>query len=375
MEAFPASHRFYGREFVDLEAIPAPGYYFNNWSGDLTGTENPVSVNVTHDSLIVANFSPIVHTLSLEVDGSGSIQPAAGAYQYNEGEVVTIKAVPNQGWQFDGWSGGVTNPDLTTTTVTVSSDKTVTAEFTPIVHNLSLGVDGSGSTKPVVGTHRYREGDVVTVIAITGEGWRFDGWSGDVTNSESAVTTVTVSSNKTVTANFTPIVHTLSLGVDGIGSIQPAAGAHEYNEGDVVTITATPGEGWQFDGWSGDVADSKSAVTTVTVSSDETVTANFTPIVHTLSLGVDGIGSVQPAAGTHDYNEGDVVTITATPGEGWQFDGWSGDVADSKSAVTIVTVSSDKTVTANFSQAEPSWWRALHTIYDKAMAMFRSLGD
>jgi len=250
----------------------------------------------------VANFSPIVHTLSLGVDGSGSIQPAAGAYQYNEGDVVTVKAVPNQGWQFDGWRGGVTNPDLTTTTVIVSSSKTVTAEFTPIVHNLSLGVDGSGSTKPVAGTHQYREGDVVTVIAITGEGWRFDGWSGDVTDSKSAVTTVTVSSNKTVTANFSPIVHTISLGVDGSGS-------------------------------------------------------------------------VQPAAGPHDYDEGDVVTITAIPGEGWRFDGWSGDVTDSESAVTTVTVSSNKTVTAHFSQAEPSWWKALHTVYDKVLAMFRSLGN
>ncbi|MDD5590837.1 MAG: InlB B-repeat-containing protein [Dehalococcoidales bacterium] len=183
-----------------------------------------------------------------------------------------------------------------------------------------------------------------------------------------------MSSNKTVTANFTPIVHTLSLEVDGSGSIQPAAGIHEYNQGDVVTITATPGEGWQFDGWSGDVTDSESAVTTVTVSSDMTVTAEFSPIVHTLSLGVDGSGSIQPAAGSHEYNEGDVVTITATPAEGWQFDGWSGDVSDSESAVTTVTVSSDKTVTANFSQAEPSWWKALHTVYDRVLAMFRSLG-
>jgi len=43
--------------------------------------------------------------------------------------------------------------------------------------------------------------------------------------------------------------------------------------------------------------------------------------------------------------------------------------------VTTVTVSSNKTVTAHFSQAEPSWWKALHTVYDKVLAMFRSLGN
>ncbi|MDD4986154.1 MAG: hypothetical protein PHQ43_10275, partial [Dehalococcoidales bacterium] len=86
-------------------------------------------------------------------------------------------------------------------------------------------------------------------------------------------------------------------------------------------------------------------------------------------------GSTKPVPGTHDYREGDVVTIIAITGEGWRFDGWSGDVTDSESAVTTVTVSSDKAVTANFSQVEPSWWKALHTIYDKVLAMFRSLGD
>ena len=114
-------------------------------------------------------------------------------------------------------------------------------------------------------------------------------------------------------------------------------------------------------------------MTTVIVSSNKTVTANFSPIEHTLSLVIAGSGSVEPAAGTHKYNDGDVVTITATPDEGWQFDGWSGDVNNPASAVTTVIVNSDETITANFSQVEPAWWQALRNIFGKVLAKFRSL--
>ena len=288
--------------YISLKAIPAPGFCFDNWSGDLTGTENPKSLYITYNSRITANFSPIVHAISLAVDGSGSIKPAAETHEYNEGDVVTITAIPDKGWQFGGWSGDVVEP-------------------------------------------------------------------------QSAVTTIIVSSDKTVTANFSPIAHTISLAVDGSGSTKPTAGTHEYNEGDVITIRAITDKGWQFDGWRGDVAEPQSAVTTVIVSLDKTVTATFSPIVHAISLEVDGSGSTKPAAGTHEYNEGDTVSITALPDEGWQFDGWSSDVTNPKLTMTTIIVSSDKTVTANFSQVEPGWWQALRTLYDKVLAKLRLLGN
>ena len=302
VESYPADSKFYGRISATLEAMPVPGYYFANWSSDLAGTENPVSLDILHDSLITANFSPIVHTISLEVDGNGSTEPAVGTHEYNEGDVVRITAIPDKGCQFDGWSGDVTDPELTTTTFVVTSDKTVTANFSPIVHTVSLEVDGNGST-------------------------------------------------------------------------EPAAGTHEYDKGDVVRITAIPGEGWQFDGWSGDVTDPELTTTTLIVTSDKTVTADFSLVVYTISLEVDGNGSTEPAAGTHEYDKGDVVSITAIPGEGWQFDGWSGDVTDPQLAMTTLIVTSDKTVTADFSLVEPDWWRVLRTLYDKVLAMLRQLGN
>jgi uncharacterized repeat protein (TIGR02543 family) len=151
---------------------------------------------------------------------------------------------------------------------------------------------------------------------------------------------------------------TLTMAVNGNGSTTPAVGAHDYSEGDVIDITATAASGWQFDGWTGDVANSSSTNTTVTMDAGKTVTASFSEIppeavTVTLTMAVNGSGSTTPAVGTHQYAEGEVVNITATAASGWQFDGWTGDVANSGSASTAVTTDASKTVTANFSEIPP----------------------
>ena len=80
------------------------------------------------------------------------------------------------------------------------------------------------------------------------------------------------------------------------------------------------------------------------------VTAHFTQVTHELTIGIDGSGSTSPSAGTRTYAEGIVVSIKATPDDGWQFVSWSGDVTDANSANTTITINADKTVTAHFSQ-------------------------
>ncbi len=64
----------------------------------------------------------------------------------------------------------------------------------------------------------------------------------------------------------------------GSGPINSEVGNHEYGDGTIVSIKAAPDSGWQFDSWSGNVADSDLAETTLTMTADETVTVNFSPI-------------------------------------------------------------------------------------------------
>ena len=118
-----------------------------------------------------------------------------------------------------------------------------------------------------------------------------------------------------------------------------------------MDITATPAAGYEFDSWTGDVADANAASTTVTMDGDKTVTANFTAIEYTLTI-VSENGTVVKDPDQSTYHYGDVVTLTATPGSGYIFNNWIGDVAEPTSASTTITIDEDEIITANFALIE-----------------------
>jgi len=123
---------FIGCSRACVEAVPAEGYEFANWSGYVTSGENPLCIDFRSSKInLTANFTPaeITHTLTMQVNGSGSVTPAVGTHSYGGGAVVGITAVPGDGWQFESWSGDVADPNSATTTVTMDSSKSVTANF------------------------------------------------------------------------------------------------------------------------------------------------------------------------------------------------------------------------------------------------------
>ena len=129
-----------------------------------------------------------------------------------------------------------------------------------------------------------------------------------------------------------------------------------FKSGTSVRVEAVPASGYDFKNWGGDLSGTTSPATIV-ISCNKDITANFSRVTHTLTMHVNGRGSASPAVGNHSYGEGTVVGITATPDVGWQFDRWTGDVADPASAVTTVTMDSTVTLTVNFSRIKPTWWR------------------
>ena len=130
--SYPFIDNFSEGTSVKLNAVPATGYLFNNWSGSLSGTDNPTTILIDCNKSITANFSPIMHTLNIHFSGNGSTNPAPGNHDYMEGIAVSITANPASGWQFDSWTGNVADPSSATTTITIDSDKTATASFSQI---------------------------------------------------------------------------------------------------------------------------------------------------------------------------------------------------------------------------------------------------
>jgi uncharacterized repeat protein (TIGR02543 family) len=126
---FPANITFDSGKSVPVIAVPASGYVFNGWSGDLTGAVNPTEISMTCTKNITANFSRVMHNLSININGGGSTDPPVGSHSYAEGEVITLVATPDRGWRFDSWTGDVANPASSTTQVNVNTSKSVSVNY------------------------------------------------------------------------------------------------------------------------------------------------------------------------------------------------------------------------------------------------------
>jgi Divergent InlB B-repeat domain len=129
-----------------------------------------------------------------------------------------------------------------------------------------------------------------------------------------------------------------------------------YNQGAVVTLTATAASGNLFLGWGG--ACGGTVITcTVTANDAVNVTANFAPAFNVSAKTSGGKGAVSgPAAGidcgrtcTGRAAQGTAVAFTATPEAGFRFLNWSG--ACSGTARTCsVSITRDTAVQANFTK-------------------------
>jgi uncharacterized repeat protein (TIGR02543 family) len=69
---------------------------------------------------------PPTYDLTITIIGSGSVSPEGGTY--DEGTSVTLTAVPDEGYQFDGWSGDYTGTDVSIS-IEMDADKNITATF------------------------------------------------------------------------------------------------------------------------------------------------------------------------------------------------------------------------------------------------------
>ncbi len=71
-----------------------------------------------------------------------------------------------------------------------------------------------------------------------------------------------------------------------------------------------------------------------------------------LTTGVVGGGSLTVDPDQPAYDRGDSVEITADPGDGWQFDHWTGSASGSDNPLTVV-MDADKSITAVFIDIAP----------------------
>ncbi|MCL2183932.1 MAG: hypothetical protein FWB85_10750 [Chitinispirillia bacterium] len=152
-------------------------------------------------------------TISVSPMYSGTFTPASGE-SHEAGKPVAITATPAAGYEFKNWlvvtGGQVANENSAATTITLTSAASVMAYFQPsgasVGHMLTVNVSpaGSGSVARNPSLTEYAAGTSVTLTATAEYGYTFAGWTDGVSfSSTNNPVTVTMSANRTMTAQFT----------------------------------------------------------------------------------------------------------------------------------------------------------------------------
>ncbi len=217
------------------------------------------------------------YLLTTTVEGSGSIseevvqQPTAS---YDYGTTVRLTANPINGWEFKEWKGDVVSTE-NPIVLSVTSEAFVTAVFVKKQFTVTLNTVGQGTISRSPEAETYEFQSTLELTATPEEGWVFSNWSGDIQSTSNPIS-ISITSNKEITAVFKRKQYLLTINKEGEGAVaeeivtQPT----QYEDGTYVKLTATGAEGWEFTGWSGDLEGTENP-TIIEIDEAKTITATF----------------------------------------------------------------------------------------------------
>jgi len=283
----PKSTNYEFGTIVQLTALPANGWYFDGWEGDLAGDENPVLIEMDDEKEVTAMFLRQAFALNVNSTGEGSVaKEVVSGTETVDGylfeSVVRLTAEPNNGWEFLRWSGSIqsqSNP----IDVEILDHLNITAEFKRIDYTLTLTIEGEGSVEQRVVQPKATEYPFETVVELTAvpeTGWEFIEWSGDISGNSNPAS-ITVDEEKSVTVRFERKEFSLNINYQGNGSVSKSLISGTETENgylfeSMIELQAEAGEGWEFFEWTGGLGGSENPAI-LQMDSDKTVTASFIP--------------------------------------------------------------------------------------------------
>jgi hypothetical protein len=274
-----------------------------------------------------------------------------------EGEDLTVNAY--FACETEGGCEGPTGPELTVTKEGTGSGTVVSSP---------AGIECGGTCSA-----QFEEGSKVTLTASPAAGSLFVSWKGcEKGGVNGRQCTVTMDKAKTVNAKFIAAYDvTVNRVGSGLGKVSSSPGGvlclsncssttAAFKEGTSVTLNAAPTKNFVFTEWTGDCSGSGSCALGV-LGEDKEVGAKFTEVAKNL-LTVNKSGGGQGTAKsnlagincgatcstmTAAYYQTQEVELTATPGKGSTFGGWSG-AGCSGTGTCKVAMTEAKSVTAEF---------------------------
>ena len=324
---------------LTVQALPNTGFQFSHWSGDETGTQNPISpFNNNRNFTITAHFVPeqvCLERQTVSTTNASSSESVSTNHSY---------AIDNN--TSTRWSSLFTDPQW------IMFDMGSTKNITTVVfhweaanardYSLEGSNDPTFTTRTTLVTKtNMATGDnrIDSISGLTGS-FRYYRMYGTARNTAWGYSIREARFYSICTQNYT--LSATASPTNG-GSI---TGAGSYSSGVTATLTATAATGYTFSGWSGAVTGTINP-TTVLMNADKAVTATFTSVpTYTLTTTASPAngGSI---TGAGSYSSGATASLTATAEAGYTFSGWSGAVTGTVNPTTVL-MNANKSVTATF---------------------------
>ena len=315
----PGNATFIQGTIVNIVAIPAVGWSFLGWSGDVSGSGN-TTVTMDGNMTVTATFVRNTYSVVVNVVGQGFVgRNATEPYVY--GQAISLTAFPQEGWGFSYWTGGSLSGSANPAEIVMIGNVTVTATFVQLTYSLSVSSGVGGSTSPVPGSYSELSGSSVQVTAMQSSGYAFSYWLLDGNN----------------VGNANPIVvsmagdHSLqAVFASTLTSPSAYASANTIDQGQSSTLAVTGLSGgalpysyqwlWRIPG----------ASTYSSISAATTATFSFLTSASTVSGSYYFELQVTDSVGEHVTSSNALVQVNVSPNVTVSPASWTMDVGQSK---------------------------------------------
>ena len=271
--------------------------------------------------------------LIIRFDGNGADNTMSPQAMEN-GVAANIKTntFTKHGYTFNGWKVVGTNaPYGDGASITITSDTTLRAEWTPVVYSINYNANG-GTVSPTNFNKTYGVAYTGTFASPAKLGYDFVGWYVDNNTFANEFTTTTDIYNETATtyeiyAKWSPKTYTINYNANG-GTASATSFNKTYGAAFSGTFANATKLGYTFGGWYVDNNTFTTPYTNTTDIYQDGVTtfevfAKWTAIDYAITLNVGAGGEVSPTTVNKTYGTNINTTTIPTPTKlGYNFAGW-----------------------------------------------------
>ncbi len=256
--------------------------------------------------------------------------------EYSVGEAITLEKPEQErpGYVFSGWNtqeDGSGTSYLAGSTLTVTADLSVHAQWKPASYTITFDGNGATSTAPDPMTGDY-DTTITLPAAPTRTGYTFTEWNTEQVGTEDGKVdaSYTITGNATLYAQWTLASYTITF--DGNGATFNGNGADSSptqeikgGHGTSITLPTAPTRtGYTFTEWNTkkDGNDGDKVDASYTITGDATLYARWSPISYTITFDGNEATSTVPDPETGDYDTS--ITLPPAPSRtGYTFTGWN----------------------------------------------------